>query len=327
MFVQWSPYTLTTTQRLNNQTPAGIFTGALLRISEDLQFTTCGYADIFPHRAWGDASIDEQIRLLTDGHPLHLVQVSLEKARRDLQARQRGESLYFEKVISSNVLISDVSDVTSDKMKFWSDSQVTHLKIKIGGNLIQEAEQLNARDWSSFRLRLDMNCLHTEATVVLFLDQLNSAVRRCIEYIEDPCPWDLSVWQRLQAKVPLALDQPVTLENCSHQTAFSYLILKPARMTLNNMEDVVSRSQAKIVLTSSMDHQVGILHAVAEKTYLSRKYPDRIHSVGGFLTQSLFVDFPLFNDLEYLASGFKTPSNGYGIGLETSLSKLDWRSL
>lgn len=327
MFVQWSPYTLTTKQRLNSQTPAGVFSGALLRISEGPEFTTCGYADVFPHRLFGDVNIEEQLLLLKQGHPAHLVQVSLEKARRDLQARLRGESLYFENIIFSNILISNVNDVTAENLKTWADSQVTHLKIKIGGDLLQEAEQLNARDWSFFRLRLDMNSLHTEAAVLLFLNSLSSAVLNRVEYIEDPCPWDLSVWQNLQAKVPLALDQAVTLENCSQQKAFSYLVLKPARMTLNHMEDIVSLSDAKIVFTSSMDHQVGILHAVAEKTFLAKKYPERVHSVSGFLTQHLFLEFPLFNELEYLANGFKTPLRGSGIGLETSLARLDWRSL
>lgn len=327
MFVQWSPYTLITAQRLNNQTSDGTFSGALLRTSEEPQFKTCGYADVFPHRIFGDDNIQEQLNLLRQGHPSQLVQVSLEKARRDLQARQRHESLYFEESVLSNVLLSNVSNITSEQLKIWSDNQVTHVKIKIGADLIQEAERLNTYDWSRFYLRLDMNSLFQESDVLAFLNRLNASVRGRIEYIEDPCPWDLSVWRRLQMMIPLALDQSVTLENCGHESAFSFLVLKPARMTLNHMEDILTRSRAKIVITSSMDHQVGILHAVAEKTFLARKYPDRVHSVGGFLTQALFEDFPLMSEVEFSTGGLRTPVGGFGIGLEDSLVNLVWKAL
>jgi O-succinylbenzoate synthase len=109
-----------------------------------------------------------------------------------------------------------------------------------------------------YRLRLDFNASVDAETFSRIAETLP---RERIDFVEDPCPYDEEVWDRLreQTGLRLALDRasavvPPASRRLIRRLAADFVVVKPA------VEDL-PETDLPIIITSYMDHPIGQLHA------------------------------------------------------------------
>lgn len=321
MKLYYSPYSLLPKQSLNSLEKKTQKAGALLKLEEG---EYCGYADLHPLIEFGDLPLEEHLQSLKTGSLSFLAQRSLEFARKDLQARKEKISLLENRKLKSNFIITDLLSFDPSQLSQNLDFQT--VKIKIGRSWEKEAAALNRLQAFHFRIRLDANSNFTEKTFHEFLNSLDEDLLKKIEYVEDPTPYDMVSWKEFQKRVSIAIDFEIEKAPKSFVDAgFSAIILKPARQ---NVEDLVDKSLAaglKMTFTSSMDHLVGIAHAVSVAEKYQKKYPDKVLE-SGFLTSDLFQENP-FSSKVHVEKASLCFSFEEGIGFSEELKSCDWLEL
>lgn len=325
MKIYQSPYVLIPKDRMNAVQQKAQYAGTLIKIYNP-ETQQSGYSDLFPLEFLNDKKLDFHFTSLKEGQPSQLMQVSLLRAFNDLEARQKGASLFKQYRVKSNYLVSDIKKNSTESISDAMNKGFDRFKIKCDQDVLGLAKILNSIKWGSSFLRLDFNSSADLESIEKLLSALSDSVRQRIEYIEDPFPWNETTWKILNKQIPLAIDQDLNLENIKSIDAFSYAIIKPARFSDADIDQIIDSSKIKFILTSSMDHQVGILHAIACHSRLSVKYPNRIHPIGGFLTQSFYSVFPMLGAVIIDGPELIMP-NEIGIGLGEELSGLTWTEL
>lgn len=188
--------------------------GALIRSGS-------GFADVHPWPELGDAPLESQLALLARGQTTPLTRRSLEHARIDGAARERGVSLF---------------DGLTIPLSHWPgpDPPDGFDTVKL-----KNIDVIPPR----VRLRIDFNARLRAEEFMLIAEGLP---RERIDFVEDPCPYEPAVWTALreQTGLRLALDRKVAEEGVD------VLVVKPA------VQDV-PQSAKEIIITSYMDHPVG----------------------------------------------------------------------
>ncbi len=275
-------YTLQPRRPLSPIAGASPRQGALLRDGG-------GFADIHPWPELGDAPLDEQLRMLARGETTPLTRRSLEMARIDGAARARRASLF---------------DGLTIPASHWpgADPPPQFDTAKLKG-----LETIPPR----VRLRIDFNrSLSPEA----FLMIAEGLPAERVDFIEDPCEYDASVWAALrqQTGLRLALDRPSECGGLIPPSAVDVLVVKPA------IEEVPPDGR-EIVITSYMDHPVGQFCAAyfAAKSGASRC---------GLFTHVLFEPDEFIERIR--ADGARLlPPDGTGVGFDDLLERLPWKKL
>jgi hypothetical protein len=113
------------------------------------------------------------------------------------------------------------------------------VKVKLKPQEAELAQEVFAQ-WlqqePQLKLRLDFNAQWTEEQVWSWVKSLQDVVKNAIEWIEDPCPWSLEAWQKLNAEVPLGVDwvlDPLSPEwaEAAKKRAFRFGVWKPSRQS------------------------------------------------------------------------------------------------
>ncbi|MEA2325361.1 MAG: o-succinylbenzoate synthase, partial [Thermoanaerobaculia bacterium] len=132
-----------------------------------------------------------------------------------------------------------------------------------------------------------------------------------IDFIEDPCPYDASVWRELreQTGLRLALDRGAS----SSQNSYDVLIAKPA------LEEIPC-SDKEIVVTSYMDHPIGQLCAAYAAATAN------ITSTCGLITHVLFENDSFIERMRIDGTRL-VPPGGSGWGFDDLLGNLPWQKL
>lgn len=261
--------------------------GALLKLVDGESF---GVADISPIPHLGDAE------LTTEG-PLFKRAVFL--AQQDLAARKSGFSLLQNKPVKNNYLVTDYRSEDLNQPAFRNQS----VKIKADAGILLQKISI------PYHIRLDFNSALLPSEFSDFLQSLSPQLRSRIEYIEDPTLF-CSEWEQWNKIVPLAFD----FQNADYISSHAeFQIIKPSRQALpENLQ--------KCILTSAMDHPVGIAHGLR----LAQSFAT-VDS--GFLTLDLYDEngfqkyfsqkdnFLNFSDLALADSG---------IGMTATLNELEW---
>lgn len=258
--------------------------GALIRAGD-------GVADVHPWPELGDAPLDQQLQLLTRGELTPLTSRSLALAKADGDARRQGRSLFEGLRVPASHWPGDDPPVRFDTVK-----------IKCGPDF-------TPRDLPrDKRIRLDFNATLTPDQFERIAAELP---RERIDFVEDPCPYDESVWQRLRQRtgVRLAIDRGTG-------AAADVLVVKPA------VQEMPPSDGREIVVTSYMDHAVGQVGAA----WVAAKNSDRLSSRCGLLTHVLYEDDPFFERLAIDGQCLEAPS-GTGIGFDDLLQRLPWKKL
>jgi o-succinylbenzoate synthase len=288
-----------------------------------------GYADFFPWPELGDAPIDIQLFELSKGHISPLLEQTVWLARRDANLRAQKKSAFSEnKPIKNHLLINDFTLITYNHLKEAQETGFTTIKVKVGRDWQKETEWLNTLQGSEFKIRLDFNLKADLAVLERMAKLLAPEIKQRIEFIEDPFTWNLNGWTDASTIFPLALDQEykkVKWTEITSASPFKVLVIKPARQ---DVEDAVHQAIAKnikIVVTSSLDHPVGIAHAAHVAMELKAKHPQNVIECG------------CLSDRSYRPNDFSTKLvtqgadfikvEGSGIGFDQLWESLKWQEL
>jgi O-succinylbenzoate synthase len=179
----------------------------------------------------------------------------------------------------------------------------------------------------NFRLRFDFNSQRNHIEVQEWLQSLSPALRQSIEFLEDPCPWNIGNWAQLRESthVPLALDHESEeiFSNAEPGPVGQLLadaIVKPAVQDPNEVVNPALR----YVVTSYLDHPVGQLGAALESGYLAARM-----NVGvcGFLSHTSY-ETNKYSEAFPSKGPTLTPRLGeVGIGFGELLEKENWQEL
>jgi O-succinylbenzoate synthase len=218
--IWYSEYALHPRRALSAIATPGLRRGALIRAGS-------GFADVHPWPELGDAAVDEQLAILARGETTALTARSLEMARADGEARERGVSLFEGLTVPAS---------------HWPGNDPPRgfdtVKVKDVGDLPPKV-----------RLRIDFNATLRPEEFLMIAEGLP---HDRVDFVEDPCPYDPDVWTALREQTGLRL----ALDRMSAEDGVDVLVVKPA------IQDV-PKSSKEIVITSYMDHPVGQLHAAA----------------------------------------------------------------
>lgn len=326
--------------------------GALLRIDES---GASGYADLHPWPELGDLRLEDQLDLLARGCPTSQATRSLTLARLDREARAQGRSAFDDLRIPGNhFLVSDPLSFTRDDLEKVIEAGFPAIKLKVGRDPDREVKKLTAlfaqdhhvfqlRPGPPLRLRLDFNGALSTAGFERFLTSLPPTLIEAIEFIEDPCALPLDSWRGPMTRthrVPLALDRitsdewdqlesTVFADGFASGSPFDWIVLKPAVQEPGRLVRLAERTQARVVVTSYLDHPVGQMGAALEAARLTSSTAavtaDRI-GICGLLSHSAFERNEFSEAIVDRGPELMAPE-GTGIGFDHQLERQPWRPL
>jgi O-succinylbenzoate synthase len=202
--------------------------GALIRIDD-------GIADVHPWPELGDAPLETQLAKLAGGQTTALTRRSLEMAKIDGAARERGVSLFVGLTIPESHWPGPDPPEGFDTVKLKSIERIP----------------------AGVRLRFDFNARLTPEQFLMIAEGLPGDR---IDFVEDPCPYDGGTWSALRQATGLRL----ALDRFVAEEGVDVLVVKPA------IQDIPDTNK-ELVITSYMDHPVGQFGAA----YFAALHPSR----------------------------------------------------
>lgn len=299
--------------------------GALLKVQ--WPNGAIGYADIFPWPEFGDASLDEQIKALARGKLSNVVEQSIWLAKKDAVWRRDGKNIHSGAAkVKNHYLISDFMKFTDENMKEAKSAGFTTFKIKVG-RAVDEEGKFVARfiKQNSMMVRLDFNAKSDFSEFERLMSHLGPAEKARVEYVEDPVPWDIEAWQEISELVPIAIDnesEHLDLEKFSEKPPFQIMILKPSRQDMEKAINFVNKFGLKMVVSSSLDHPVGIAHACAQASELKKFYPNRVLDCG-CLSMRTYKPNEFSTQIQ-TTGPFLKDIRGSGIGFDDLFNRIEW---
>lgn len=322
MRISISPYRLQPRSALNSKTDAKSREGALLKVESS---AGTGYADLFPWPELGDEPLAVHLESMTGFRPTRLVERSLALAEKDAKARSQKIRLGSSDWLKNNALVTDVSRVSKEDLKAWDARGFSTIKVKCGTDVAAEVSFLeNVASSFRFRLRLDFNSGSSDF-LEKFLKVFPESLDERIEYAEDPCPYEARRWNDLRRRWPVALDHELSKVNRGEEIAADVLILKPARQNAEELADWARQKGMAVALTSSMDHPVGVAHAVATAFELQKQSMAKILE-SGFLTLDCY-DENAFAARFPVDGPWMAMPEGTGIGFDDLFEEAPWSVL
>ena len=176
---------------------------------------------------------------------------------------------------------------------------------------------------SGCKLRLDFNS--GMGTVVNdFFTQCPRDWDSHIEYVEDPCPYEQKTWELLRKRVAIASDEGTEKLLSLENPPFDVLIHKPARQSTDVLE-WARLKKVPVTITSSMDHPVGIAHALL--TYQNCRAQGTLNLLeAGCLTHQVYQADDFTKRLFAKGKWLNVPE-GRGIGFDDLLEGTEWTPL
>ncbi len=293
------------------QPPKNIRQGSLLRFEfEDLGF---GYADLFPWPEFRDLDLKTQLAQLRGGKLSPLSVRSLEFARQDAISRKLKRSLFAGLKVPRSHFLFMSPEISRADIEEKSAAGYKTVKIKLS-NEVQWLNSLAAN--LDLRVRLDFNNKLTPLSYMNFVEQLTPQAKSKIDFIEDPTPFENNSWLKLQSALPLALDCGSDKDFTEFsQLGFRYLILKPARQ---NIHDVEVPPKVKPVFMGYLDHPVGQSFAALEAARAEGEKLD------AGLTYHECYERNEYSERLGVKEAHLVPDGGFGIGFGDLLEKEDW---
>jgi O-succinylbenzoate synthase len=208
-------------------------------------------------------------------------------------------------------------------------SGFTTVKIKVGRNPDDEAKWIDRfLKMHQITVRLDFNGKGTFSSFEKFVSALNPGVRPRIEYVEDPFPYDPELWAAANQLLPLALDQEydkVAWEKMKLPVPFKVVVIKPARQDVKKAVDHANKFGLKMVITSSLDHPVGIAHSILVAGELKKFYPNMLLDCGCLSLRSYKAND--FSTSMIVQGSYLVEIPGLGIGFDNLFDRTAWTAL
>lgn len=312
-------YLLRSGVALNSASHRRTFPGALIRVGS-------GFGCIHPWPEFGDVSVEEQLRLLTQGITTPISAMALRCAELDGAARESGVSLFEGLEIPPSHYSWSFAQATDPQIQRVITEGWPALKAKGYANYGETRRFLEqcvrVADKTSLKLRVDFNgCLDARGFSE-FIEYMPLRTYQRLDLIEDPFPYNAQQWQQAQQQwgVKLALDKGWR----EGTEGFSAVVVKPAR---RDWRIVAERHPGhSLMLTSAMDHALGQMFAAYEAAVARQELGDRI-GLTGLCTQHLFENDGFFERVNSPGGRLQPDLDGGGLGFGDVLERLPWRRL
>lgn len=307
-----SPYTLDARAPLNRLTSRRAYPGLLVKQG-------LGHACLHPWPELGDAPLSEQLAALHGEAETPLGRGLQRCLRLDADARAAGRSLFDGATVPESHATLVSPSITA--IEEAAQAGFRCVKIKAGPETLPSL--LRLLEETPLPLRIDLNESGSLSLLTVFWEDLSERARENVEFLEDPFPFDPETWAAWYDRTgcPLALDR----QNARmREGAFQVLVLKPARDDIPEAERGLRQSGLSFLVTSYMDHPLGLAFAACEAARLSALFPKQILP-GGLLTHHLFDPTPFSRQLGG-GPGWTAPP-GTGLGFDDLLSAQSWTPL
>lgn len=289
-----------------------------------------GYGDCCPLPEQGDPNVTLQLYDLARGRISPLLEQTIWLVRRDGVARSEGRNLLRGMPrVRNTFLIRDVAAFDEARLGAAKGYGFVSVKLKCGndpGKEITLIEKLTKQ--LGFTVRLDFNSKLTYKEYKSFVDKIPVGLVQRIEFVEDPFPFDAAAWIEANKMIPIAADfewSKIDWDQLGGKLPVRTVIMKPARLDIPKTIDWVNRYGLRMVITSSLDHPVGIMHAASIAGEVKKQYPN------------MLLDCGCFTHVEYKTNEFSAlmPKNGpmlselpgTGIGFNDLLENVSWVEL
>ena len=313
--MHYTPYTLYPVGALSARAAAQPREGVLLRGDNG------GYACLQSWPELGDAPLEYELDALRDGTPLRLGERALKCIEEDGEARANGVSLFEGLTVPRSHATLAVSATPSQVYNLHQRGFRVG-KIKVVPKLAATVERLTnlasmVPDW---KWRVDFNCTLTLDTALKFWDMLSDSMKERIDFVEDPCYYDVETWQALQdAGMPLGYDTPLQESSIPSRTSKPMMrLVKPARH---------QSTSGLPVFTTYLDHPLGQCWAAynAAKFYTGKPAEDV--PLCGLVTHHVYRPNTFSEELGMdITPEFRVPK-GTGLGFDALLKSLPWKKL
>jgi O-succinylbenzoate synthase len=321
-------YSLEPVARIGALAPANPRKGSLLKIQWPDGLV--GYADLHPWPELGDPDINQQLEDLKSGKMTELVEQAIWLARLDAKARSEKKSLFdgLPKV-KNHFLITDFQSIKDSMIDEIRSAGFATFKIKVGIDPFEESKFVSRLiRQHPIMVRLDFNSTADFQFLQRFVSLLTPPEKAKIEFVEDPFPWDPTLWSDASKLVPLAIDHEITKINWDslpEKSPFKFVVVKPARMDVQKTLEKIVKHDLKMVVTSSLDHPVGVAHALAVASEFKKTYPARLADCGCLTNRAYKANS---FSAQFITNGpFLVQPLGTGIGFDEILSSLNWESV
>jgi O-succinylbenzoate synthase len=256
-----------------------------------------------------------------------LVEQAVWLARLDAKARADKKSL-FEGLpkVKNHFLITDYSTCKDSMIMEVRSAGFTTFKIKLGVDPFEEAKFVSRLiRQHPVMVRLDFNSTADFQFLQRFSSLLSQPEKAKIEFVEDPFPWDLALWTDASKLLPLAIDHEIVKvdwDTLPEKPPFKIVVLKPARMDIEEATMRIVKHDLKAVITSSLDHPVGAAHALAVASEFKKTHTVRLLECGCLTNRAYQAN--AFS-AQFITSGpYLVQPMGTGVGFDDILENLDW---
>jgi o-succinylbenzoate synthase len=312
-------YLLRSGVALNSASHRRVFPGALIRVGS-------GFGCVHPWPEFGDVTVEEQLRLLSEGITTPVTEMALRCAEIDGAAREAGVSLFDGLEIPRSHYSWSFAQATEPQIQRVVNEGWQAIKAKGYANygetrrFLEQCARVGEK--SGLKLRVDFNgCLDAHG-FSQFIEFMPLRTYQQLDLIEDPFPYDAAAWQQAQQRwgVKLALDKGWR----DGSTGFSAVVVKPARRDWRIVAE--RHPQHPLMLTSAMDHALGQMFAAYEAGLAREQIGDRV-GLCGLCTQHLFEEDGFFERVSSPGGLLKPDLSGGGLGFGDVLERLPWRRL
>jgi len=286
-----------------------------------------GYADLFPWPELGDPNVDQHLEELKKRHIPKLLEQTIWLGRKDAILRSQGKNALSDATrIKNHFLITDFTQVNESLLNEAKSAGFTTMKVKVGRDWKAETEWLNKilRSYP-FTCRLDFNSKGDLASLERMFSHLVPGLKQKIEFVEDPFPWDYDTWMDAAKIARLALDQEyvnINWRELTKELPFRVIVIKPARQDLEEVTRFALLKNLKMVITSSMDHPVGVVHAVRVAAELKKQHSTQVLECGCLTMKSYKPN--QFSTQMIVQGPYLSQVKGTGIGFDQVLDDISW---
>lgn len=312
--------------------------GALLRV--EFQPGLVGYADCHPWPELGDPDLEQQLGILRSGGATALLERSLALARVDAEARAAGEWLFEDLEVPEShatfpyaLGLGQSRTIAEARLDLVRALGFGVIKLKVGRSPVIELSEL-ARLIPQIRER--ELCVRFDFNEGLSLDDVSGYLSALIsesgddlawiDWIEDPCPFDVDHWERLRGEfgLPLALDRPGIRLEAYRELPVDVLILKPAVMDPAATFEIAAELDVPVAVTSYLDHPVG---QVGAAWVAAKALAEGVPLVSGGVATHLAYETNGFSEGLLIERGRLIPSFGTGLGFDDLLEDTPWKTI
>lgn len=310
------PYVLHPVRALNAKSTSADREGFLIRTADG------GVGCVHPWPELGDHTVRDEWRALSEGTPLILGKRALVCAEADGKGRRKGISLWRSDLPVPRSHATLPGELPDGELLSLHEAGFRCGKVKGNRDIPKLAEKLARwrRLLPEWRWRLDFNGVLTEQEWKAAWPVIREACGNRLDFCEDPVPWNPSFWESCEKEgMPLALDRFSEEEETSCRDAYrpNIRVWKPAVQA----EDRLQAEQ--VVVTSYMDHPVGIAWAAREAARVKAEGRFYMNDCG-LMTQALYSSTDFSEALGPLSPDFHAPA-GTGLGFDDILNRLDWK--